>query len=120
MISTKIGMMIITITVLNIEVYKMAGVPEFSTGSKTGIGSTAVAITSRNLNASRGVQIMASTSNSVAVYIGPQGVTAGTSSSDTDGFPLAAGESVVVPVIEPNKIYAITASSTASLSYMLV
>ena len=98
----------------------MAGGPEFSTGSKTGIGSTAVAITTREMNASRGVQIMASTSNSVAVYIGPQGVTAGTSSADTDGFPLAAGESVVVPVIEPNKIYAITASSTASLSFMLV
>ena len=98
----------------------MAGVPEFSTGSKTGIGTSAVPITSQNLNASRGVQILASTSNSVAVYIGPEGVTAGTSSPSTDGYPLAAGEAVVVPVIEPNKIHAITASSTASISFMLV
>lgn len=98
----------------------MAGVPEFSTGSKTGIGTVAVPITSLALNASRGVQIMASTSNSVSVYIGPKGVTAGTSSSSTDGYPLAAGEAVVVPVIDPNKIYAITASSTASISFMLV
>lgn len=63
---------------------------------------------------------MASTTNSVTVYIGPKGVTAGTSSADTDGYPLAAGEAVVVPVIEPSKIYAITASSTAAISYMLV
>jgi hypothetical protein len=98
----------------------MAGVPEFSTGSKTGIGTSAVPITSQNLNASRGVQILASTSNSVAVYIGPEGVTAGTSSPSTDGYPLSAGEAVVVPVIEPNKIHAITASSTASISFMLV
>jgi|TARA_R100001163_G_C5060384_1_gene197202 hypothetical protein len=98
----------------------MAGVPEFSTGSKTSIGTTAVPITTRELNASRGVQIMASTTNSVTVYIGPKGVTAGTSSADTDGYPLAAGEAVVVPVIEPSKIYAITASSTAAISYMLV
>jgi hypothetical protein len=98
----------------------MAGVPEFSTGSKAGIGTSAVPITSQNLNASRGVQVLASTSNSVAVYIGPQGVTAGTSSADTDGYPLGAGEAVVVPIIEPNKIYAVTASSTATISYMLV
>jgi len=98
----------------------MAGVPEFSTGSKTGIGTSAVSITSQNLNASRGVQVLASTSNSVAVYIGPEGVTAGTSSASTDGYPLAAGEAIVVPVIEPSKIYAVTASSTATISYMLV
>ena len=98
----------------------MAGVPEFSTGSKTGIGTNAVPITSQALNASRGVQIMASTSNSVSVYIGPKGVTAGNSSADTDGYPLAAGEAIVVPVIEPNKIHVITATSTASISFMLV
>ena len=98
----------------------MAGVSEFSTGSKTGIGTSAVSITSRQINASRGVQILASTSNTVSVYIGPRGVTAGTSSADTDGYPLAAGEAVVVPVIEPNKIHAITTTSTASISFMLV
>tara|TARA_R110000824_G_scaffold20524_3_gene77263 strand:- start:1138 stop:1434 length:297 start_codon:yes stop_codon:yes gene_type:complete len=98
----------------------MAAVPEFLTGSKTGIGTVASPITSQNLNASRGVQILASTSNSVSVYIGPKGVTAGTSSPSTDGYPLAAGEAVVVPVIEPNKIYAITTTSTATISFMLV
>tara|TARA_R100001377_G_scaffold84227_2_gene67294 strand:+ start:837 stop:1133 length:297 start_codon:yes stop_codon:yes gene_type:complete len=98
----------------------MAGVPDFSTGSKAGIGTSAVPITSQDLNASRGVQILASNSNTVAVYVGPEGVTAGTSSPSTDGYPLAAGEAVVVPVIEPNKIHVITATSTASISFMLV
>ena len=98
----------------------MAGVPEFLTGSKADIGISASPITTQNLNASRGVQIMSSTNNSVTVYVGPQGVTAGTSSPLTDGYPLSAGEAVVVPLIEPNKIYVVTASSTASISYMLV
>jgi|TARA_Y100001938_G_C8059752_1_gene416498 hypothetical protein len=98
----------------------MAAVPEFLTGSKTGIGTSAVSITTNETNARRGVQIVADSSNTVTVYIGPATVTAGTSSASTDGYPLAAGESIVVPVIEPSKIYAVTASSTAIISFMLV
>lgn len=98
----------------------MAAVPEFLTGSKTSIGTTAVPITSVTTNARRGVQIIASTANTVTVYVGPEGVTAGTSAATTDGFPLAAGDSIVVPVIDATKIRAITASSTATVSFMLV
>jgi hypothetical protein len=98
----------------------MAAVPEFLTGSKTSIGTTAVPITSVTTNARRGVQIIASTANTVTVYVGPEGVTAGTSAATTDGFPLAAGDSIVVPVIDATNIHAITASSTATVSFMLV
>tara|TARA_R110000744_G_scaffold73552_5_gene147292 strand:- start:16764 stop:17060 length:297 start_codon:yes stop_codon:yes gene_type:complete len=98
----------------------MAAVPEFLSGSKTGIGTSAVSITSVAINAKRGVQIVANSANTVSVYIGPSTVTAGTSAATTDGYPLAAGESIVVPVIEPSKIYAVTASSTAVVSFMLV
>ena len=98
----------------------MAAVPEFLTGSKTGIGTSAVSITSIQTNAKRGVQIVANSANTVSVYIGPSTVTAGTSAATTDGYPLAAGESIVVPVIEPSKIYGVTASSTAIISFMLV
>lgn len=98
----------------------MAAVPDFITGSKTSIGTSAVAITAATEFAKRGVQIVATLGNTVPVYIGPQGVTAGTSAATTDGYPLQAGESIVVPVIDPTKIYAITASATASVSFMLV
>lgn len=98
----------------------MAAVPEFLTGSKTGIGTSSVPITTVETNARRGVQIVANSANTVNVFIGPSTVTAGTSAATTDGYPLAAGESIVVPVIEPSKIYAVTASSTATISFMLV
>ena len=98
----------------------MAAVPEFITGSKTSIGTTAVQITAVTTNAQRGVQIVADATNTISVFIGPSTVTAGTSSATTDGYPLAAGESIVVPIIEPSKIYAVTASSTAKISFMLV
>tara|TARA_B100000519_G_C14079056_1_gene360585 strand:+ start:349 stop:645 length:297 start_codon:yes stop_codon:yes gene_type:complete len=98
----------------------MAAVPDFITGSKTSISTTAVKITSTSSYAKRGVQIVATLANTVPVYIGPEGVTAGTSAATTDGYPLQAGESIVIPVIDPTKIYAITASSTASISFLLV
>ena len=98
----------------------MAAVPEFLTGSKTSIGTSAVPITAIETNARRGVQIVANSANTVTVYIGPSTVTSGTSAATTDGYPLSAGESIVVPVIEPSKIYAVTASSTAIISFMLV
>jgi hypothetical protein len=98
----------------------MAAVPDFMTGSKTSIGTSAVPITSVTTNARRGVQIIADTANTVSVYIGISTVTAGTSAATTDGYPLAAGDSIVVPVIDATKVYAVTASSTASISFMLV
>lgn len=98
----------------------MAGVPNFFTGSKTNINTTASAITTINTNAQRGVQVLADPANAVSVFVGPAGVTAGTSNPTTDGYPLAAGDSIVIPVIEPSKIHAITASSSGIIHFMLV
>ena len=95
----------------------MAAVPSFATGRKSSIGTTAVQITS-STHVSRGVQIIADSTNSVKVYVGISTVTAN-SADGTDGFPLAAGESVVVPVSDPSLIYAIAPSGSSSKVFFI-
>ena len=94
--------------------------PNFSTGSKTSIGTSAVAISSIGTNAKRGIQIVADPNNTVIVYVGTSSVTAGSSAATTDGYPLQPGDTVVLPVIHPSEVYAITASSTATIHFMLI
>ncbi len=96
----------------------MAAVPSFATGRKSSIGTTAAQLTTTHVHAKRGVQIVADSGNSVAVYIGISTVT--TDAADaTDGFPLAAGESVVVPVIDPTTIYVRAASGSSSKVFFI-
>ena len=89
----------------------MAGVSSFVTGRKSSIGTSAVQLTATSIHASRGVQIVADSTNSV--YVGISTVTAD-SIDATDGFPLSAGESVVIPVIDPSIIYVRAVSGTTS------
>tara|TARA_R110000744_G_scaffold33039_6_gene77016 strand:- start:633 stop:929 length:297 start_codon:yes stop_codon:yes gene_type:complete len=91
----------------------MAGVSSFVTGRKSSIGTSAVQLTATSIHASRGVQIVADSTNSVKVYVGISTVTAD-SIDATDGFPLSAGESVVIPVIDPSIIYVRAVSGTTS------
>ena len=94
--------------------------PNFFTGSKTGIETSAVALTSTELHCKRGIQILADSSNSNAVYVGnDSSVTAGTAES-TDGYPLAAGESIVLPVTDPNSIFVIGPAGTGKLFFVSV
>ena len=97
----------------------MAAVPNFATGRKSSIGTSAVQITTSQ-HVSRGVQIIADSTNSVKVYVGISTVTAD-SADGTDGFPLAAGESVVIPVIDPSTVYLIASTgSTSKVFFMTV
>ena len=50
----------------------MAAVPDFVTGRKSSIGTTAVQLTTAVTHANRGVQIVADASNSSTVYVGYQ------------------------------------------------
>ena len=95
-------------------------IPNFLTGSKIDVGTSAAPITSDATNAKRGVQIVADPNNTVVVYIGDSTVTAGSSAPTTDGFPLQAGDTVVVPVIHGDEVFAVTASSTATIHFMLI
>lgn len=83
----------------------------FSHGAKSSIGTSALQMTTISSTSKKGVLVKAADSNSGIVYVGKSTVTAGTVDA-TDGFELWAGESVVIPVDNPNKIYVI-ASTTA-------
>ena len=96
----------------------MAAVPSFATGRKSSIGTSAAQLTTTHVHAKRGVQIVADSGNSVSVYVGISTVTAD-SADATDGFPLAAGESVVVPVIAPTTIYVRAASGSSSKVFFI-
>ena len=95
----------------------MAAVPSFATGRKSSIGTSALQVTS-STHVSRGVQIIADSTNAVKVYVGLSTVTAD-SADGTDGFPLAAGESVVVPVSDPSLIYVIAPSGSSSKVFFI-
>jgi hypothetical protein len=49
----------------------------------------------------KGIRVRAATANTVIIYVGPQGV-----SQDT-GYPLPAGEEMVVPIDNPSKVYVV-------------
>ena len=90
----------------------MAAVPNFLTGRKSSIGTTALQLTTTS-HVSRGVQVIADSTNSVKVYVGLSTVTG------TDGFPLAAGESIVIPVSDPSTVYVRAPSGTSSKVFFI-
>ena len=97
----------------------MAG-PNFFTGAKTGITTTAVSLSDQDLHAQRGVQIVAATGKSNPIYIGHSASVTADSAESTDGYPLSAGESIVIPVKDPNGIYVISAAGTGKAFYVSV
>jgi|LUMV01.1.fsa_nt_gb hypothetical protein len=90
----------------------------FTTGRKSGIDylhswQMTTNPTVSGVKADKGVQVLASVDNSVSIYVGPSGVTAN-SSDTTDGYPLAAGESILVPVRNATEIFLIAGGSGTS------
>lgn len=76
----------------------------FNHGRKSGIGTTAVPLSSGAVPAAKGVQLRAANSNTASVFVGNSDLTTDTADL-TDGFPLAAGEALFVPVNDAQKIY---------------
>jgi hypothetical protein len=80
--------------------------PKPQTATKTVPTGTAEAVTTTpTILATQGVIVKALSTNTVTVYVGGSGVT-------TSGFPLAAGEDVMLPVRDPADIYVISGSSS--------
>lgn len=75
-------------------------------GSNRDIDTAAEQITATSYTAKFGVVIKADIANTGIVYIGNSDVTAGTTAA-TDGFPLSAGESILLKVNNSNIPYAI-------------
>ena len=76
----------------------------FLHGRTSGIGTTAVQLVAASSHLATGVQLKAPQSNSGVVYVGTAGVTADAADA-TDGFPLAGGEGLFVPIDDPSKLY---------------
>jgi len=91
----------------------------FDHGSNLDIDTTAEQITTTSFAAKFGVTVKAAVDNTDTVYIGNSDVTAGTTAA-TDGFPLEPGESITLPVNNPNLLYAIGAAANQKVFWSAV
>jgi len=84
------------------------------------IGDSQAQLTATIRKAKRGVQITADASNPSIIYVGLTGVTAD-SADATDGYPIAAGDTVVIPTRNPALLYVIAKTgSTGKLWWMII
>lgn len=60
------------------------------------------------------------TPNTISVFIGTTAAVTSDLVAATGGFPLAPGESVVIPVESINKIWVIAAAGSQTISWMVV
>ena len=93
----------------------------FSTGRKANVNTAAVQMTSSTVKAEHGVLVRAGAGNSGKIYVGNSSAVTANSADATDGFPLAAGESVVVKVRNADGIYLIAdGTNNDDIWWMLV
>ena len=99
----------------------MSSTSKIATGRRTGIVASEVALftTPTEVRADEGVQILAASTNTDTVYVGVQGVTAD-SDNDTDGFPLTAGQSLLIKVRNPNDLYLIADGAAGSKVWFII
>lgn len=90
------------------------------TGRTSGIEQTAVALTSSDVSGERGVQIFADSGNTGILYVGEHSTVTADVADSTDGYPIAAGETVVIPTNRPDLLYVISSADTNKLWWMLV
>ncbi len=82
------------------------------------IGTVATQLTTAATAVTKGVIVKADAGNSGTVYIGSTtGVTAGTTAA-TDGFQLAAGDSLSLPISDVSKVYAIGSATGQKVFYV--
>ena len=91
----------------------------FDHGSNRDIDTSAEQITSTSAAAKFGVLLKADRTNTGILYIGNSDVTAGTTAA-TDGIPLEAGESILLPVNNSNIPYAIASANNQVIYWMTV
>lgn len=90
-------------------------------GSKSDIGTTAAQLISTTVRAKQGVQVQAHSDNSDTIYIGfGNTVTVTGTDDDTDGYPLAAGNSLLIPITNPNEIFVISGASSQRLNFLII
>ena len=60
-----------------------------------------------------------SAGNTGTIYVGPSDVTAGTTPA-TDGWPLAAGEEIFLPLADPRTVFAVASAANQQLHVVIV
>lgn len=103
----------------------------WQTASKGSIGVSGVrlvddyedsdGINYRAYRPSFGVQIYADANNSQSILVGKSDITAATGSM-TDGYPLAAGDSILIPARRVDEIYVVAANGATDLvaNYVII
>jgi hypothetical protein len=91
----------------------------FDHGRKSSIGTTAVPLTTISVHAARGVQLKAASANTGTVYVGNSDVTAD-SADATDGFPLAPGEGLFLPVEDPTRVYVVGSAAGQKVFFVVL
>lgn len=93
----------------------------FVHGSLASIGASALQLSADTTPLKRGVVVKAAPSTvngSGIVYVGKSTVTAGFAAPTTDGFPLAAGESITIEVDRVSRLYCIGSTTGLAVSFM--
>lgn len=80
------------------------------TGRKTGISSNPIQLTSKDLKADVGVQVVAADTNNDTVWIGSRNSITIDLSDITDGFPIEPGFGMLVPVRSILDIFVVSPS----------
>lgn len=89
----------------------------FSTGQATvtAVAARAFAQSNSAPRANGGIVIKALAANTQLVYVGPDATV-----SSSNGFPLDPGASVAVPLDDPSKIFAISASGSQTIAVIYI
>jgi len=92
---------------------------KFYHGSKT-VSTAAVALAAVSNVAQIGVLIKADPANSGTVYIGHTDVVTADTVAATDGFPLSAGDAVVIPIENGNSVYAVASGAGQKVFWLII
>lgn len=91
----------------------------FDHGVNNDVDTTAEPLTSVARRATRGVQLKASEANTGTICVGNADVTVG-GAEGTEGFPLAAGEGLFLPIDDPSKLYVVADEANQRVHWLVI
>ena len=92
----------------------------FSTGSNLDIDTGAEQLIATSHVAKEGVLLKADAANAGIIYVGSSSAVTAGSAAATDGFPLSAGDGLVLGVSNANKVYAVASEANQKLFFLVV
>lgn len=91
------------------------------TGRKSSISTTSAQLTTITESGQRGIQITADSTNAGIVYVGEASTVTADAADGTDGYPIAAGDTIVIPTLRADELYVIASTGTTNkVWWMLV